>query len=85
MLYATITVTQPVALFSKRYKMNKITIYDIAKALGVNASTVNRAINGRPGVGEEKRRMILDYAQKAGLQSQSRRPKALTGLLNSHL
>ncbi len=46
--------------------MSKITIYDIAKALGVNASTVNRAINGRPGVGEKKKHMILSYAQKHG-------------------
>ena len=46
--------------------MSKITIYDIAKALGVNASTVNRAINGKPGVGEEKKRIILSYAQKHG-------------------
>ena len=57
MPYAIIYITQPVALISKRYKMNKITIYDIAKALGVNASTVNRAINGKPGVGEEKKRI----------------------------
>ncbi len=46
--------------------MSKITIYDIAKALGVNASTVNRAINGKSGVGEEKKRMILSYAEKHG-------------------
>ena len=49
--------------------MSKITIYDIAKALDVNASTVNRAINGKPGVGEKKKRMILDYAQKHGYKA----------------
>lgn len=49
--------------------MSKITIYDIAKALNVNASTVNRAINGKPGVGEKKKRMILDYAQEHGYKA----------------
>ena len=46
--------------------MSKVTIYDIAKAMNVTASTVNRAINGKPGVGEQKRQQILDYAKKAG-------------------
>lgn len=36
-----------------------MTIYDIAKMAGVNASTVSRVINGKPGCGKEKREMIL--------------------------
>ena len=36
-----------------------MTIYDIAKMAGVSASTVSRVINGKPGVGEKKRKEIL--------------------------
>lgn len=35
-----------------------MTIYDIAKAAGVSASTVSRVINGKKGVGEKKRREV---------------------------
>ena len=36
-----------------------MTIYDIAEIAGVNASTVSRAINGKPGCGKKKREEIL--------------------------
>ena len=36
-----------------------MTIYDIAQMAGVSASTVSRVINGKPGVGEKKRKEIL--------------------------
>lgn len=46
--------------------MNNITIYDIAKQFNVNASTVNRALNDKPGVSEETRREIKAYAKRTG-------------------
>lgn len=36
-----------------------MTIYDIAEIAGVNASTVSRVINGKPGCGKKKREEIL--------------------------
>lgn len=46
--------------------MKNVTIYDIAKALNVNPSTVNRALNGKNGVGEALRARIASYASAAG-------------------
>jgi LacI family transcriptional regulator len=46
--------------------MKNVTIYDIADALGVNPSTVNRALNGKKGVGEALRTRIVAYAEEAG-------------------
>ncbi len=46
--------------------MKSITIYDIAAAMGVNPSTVNRALSGRKGVGEALRARIAAYAEEAG-------------------
>ena len=42
-----------------------MTIYDIAKMAGVSASTVSRVINGKPGVGEKKRKEILNVSKAA--------------------
>lgn len=42
-----------------------MTIYDIARMAGVSASTVSRVINGKPGVGEKKRREILALLEKS--------------------
>ncbi len=41
-----------------------LTLKDIAKELGVAESTVSRAINNKPGVGEDTRRKILALAEK---------------------
>lgn len=41
-----------------------MTIYDIAQMAGVSASTVSRVINGKPGVGEKKRKEILALLEK---------------------
>lgn len=41
-----------------------ITMKDIATMLGVAESTVSRAINNKPGVGEETRAKILELAKK---------------------
>lgn len=42
----------------------KKTIYDVASALGVSASTVSRAISGKGRVGEETKVKILNYMEE---------------------
>jgi LacI family transcriptional regulator len=49
--------------------MKNVTIYDIAKALDVNPSTVNRALSGKKGVGEALRTRIVSYANEAGYRT----------------
>lgn len=44
------------------------TIVDIANKTGVSYTTVSRALNGKKGVGEEKRKQIIEEAQKQGYQ-----------------
>lgn len=45
------------------------TIYDIAKKLGLSASTVSRALKNNPIINEETRKKVNDYAQKIGYRS----------------
>ncbi len=45
-----------------------MTIYDIAKLAGVSASTVSRVVNGKPGVGAEKRAMIEKLLREYGYE-----------------
>lgn len=42
----------------------QITIKDIARALGVSASTVSRALRDNPDISEETRRQVQDYARE---------------------
>ena len=44
----------------------KVTLTDIARKLGVSASTVQRALGGLEGVGEEKRDRIKQVAEEMG-------------------
>ncbi len=46
----------------------KVTIKDIARELGTTYSTVSRALNNAPGIGEEKRRQILAKAREMGYE-----------------
>lgn len=43
-----------------------MTIHDVAKELGVSASTVSRAISGKGRIGEATRKRILDYIEEHG-------------------
>lgn len=49
--------------------MRNVTIYDIAKALDVNPSTVNRALSDKKGVGAALRARIISYAREAGYRT----------------
>lgn len=44
----------------------KVTIYDIAAAVGVSVGTVHRAINNRTGVNEMTRARVIQMAEKMG-------------------
>ena len=55
----------------------RITIYDIARELGISPSTVTRGINGKPGVGEALRGRILETAERMGYRT-NRIAKSLT-------
>ena len=48
--------------------MKKISQRDIAKTLGVNVSTVSRALKGQKGVSEELRQQIERMAAEQGYQ-----------------
>ncbi|AFL84753.1 transcriptional regulator [Belliella baltica DSM 15883] len=47
----------------------EITIYDIAKGLGVSPTTVSRALNNHPAVKEKTKKKIFDAASELGYQS----------------
>jgi len=44
----------------------KITIKDIAQELNLNFSSVSRALNNKPGVSEETRKLVVDTAKRMG-------------------
>jgi LacI family transcriptional regulator len=49
--------------------MNKrVTIKDVAKMANASVAAVSMTLNNRPGIGNEKRRKIIEVAQKTGYQ-----------------
>lgn len=68
---------QPIAIYvAKKYtfasqipkKMDRteITIYDIAKQLGISASTVSRALNNNPNINAKTRQRVAECAEELG-------------------
>lgn len=47
---------------------DKITIADVAEALGVSKTTVSRAISGKGRIGEETKHRVLQYIERSGYQ-----------------
>ena len=64
-------------------KRDKYTITDVAKELGVSCSTISRAINRAPGVGEELRKKILAYVEEVGYMPSGVARGLTSGHLNS--
>lgn len=46
--------------------MMKVTIKDIAQELNLNFSSVSRALNNKPGVSDETRKLVVETAKKMG-------------------
>jgi len=51
--------------------MKRVTIKDIAAKLGVSICTVNKALTGKPRVGEETRLRVIEEAQRMGYKPNS--------------
>lgn len=49
---------------NKNGREKKITISDIADALGLSKTTISRAISGKGRIGEETRQRVFEYIQK---------------------
>lgn len=68
-----------------------VTIYDIAKELGVSTATVNRAMNNKPGVSEATRARVLKTADSMGFivnhiaKSLARPPIRMGFLIHNHI
>ncbi len=52
-------------------KREKVTIEEIAQALGVSKSTVSRALSGKGRIGEETRKRVYDYIRQAERDARS--------------
>lgn len=55
--------------------MANITIFSLAEELGVNASTVSRALNDSPKISEKRRREIKELALKRGFKLRDFSPR----------
>lgn len=51
----------------------KITINEVAEALGVSATTVSRALSGKGRIGEKTRQRVIEYARDHGFQPNTER------------
>ena len=57
-----------VAFGKYRIRMTKVTIIDVAKALGTTPSTVSRALAGNPHVKDSTRRAVQEKAEEMGYE-----------------
>lgn len=48
----------------KEEERSKITIADVADALGISKTTVSRAISGKGRIGQETRKRVMDYIEE---------------------
>ncbi len=52
-------------------RRERVTIGDLADRLGISKASVSYALNGRPGVGAETRRRVLELAEEVGFHASS--------------
>jgi len=64
-------------------KKSKATIHDISKALGIDSSTVSRALNNSPRVSNKTKEKILNKAIELGYQKNSLASKLRTNRTNT--
>lgn len=69
--------------FLRKMRKGKITIHDISKALGIDSSTVSRALNNSPRVTTKTRAKILKEAEKLGYQRNSLASKLRSNKTNT--
>ena len=59
-------------VFIVRCKMKKqVSVKDIAKELNISLSTVHKAMTGKGGISEERRKEVLKTAKRLGYQVNS--------------
>jgi LacI family transcriptional regulator len=58
-----------------------LTSREIARLVGVSVSTVSLVLNGKPGVSDETRRLILDILEANGMSLPKRKPSNDGGVL----
>ncbi len=51
---------------SKEKKQGKVTVFDIAEALNVSASTVSRSLNDHPNISRKTKKKVFTMAKKMG-------------------
>jgi len=51
---------------SKEKKLGKITVFDIAEALNISASTVSRSLNDHPNISKKTKKKVFTMAKKMG-------------------
>jgi len=65
--------------------MKRVTVYDVARELGISASTVSRVLNHSILIGEEKRALILETARRLGYEKRAIRRHRNRAILNIKL
>ena len=61
-----------------------VTIKDLAAELGLSITTISRALNGYPDVGEKTRKRISEVAQKLGYRPNRNAQRLVTQQLAAH-
>ncbi|MBI9107357.1 MAG: LacI family DNA-binding transcriptional regulator [Spirochaetales bacterium] len=65
--------------------IKKVTVYDIAEELGISSSTVSRVLNNSSLIGDDRRKMILDTAQRLGYKKRTIKKQSGRAILNIRL
>ncbi|NFI94700.1 LacI family transcriptional regulator [Clostridium botulinum] len=63
--------------------MGKVTMKDIAAKLNISINAVSLALNGKPGVSEETKKLVLDVAEKIGYLDRS--PKFIQSFASKNI